>query len=89
LNLGFDIWILKFDINVLRGENMPIYEYRCRKCGDVFERFMSINERGDMLTCPYCGEKKPEKILSGFSSSKKGSNSSSSCGSPGGSSRFS
>jgi putative FmdB family regulatory protein len=67
---------------------MPIYEYRCGKCGEVFERLMKINERGDSLTCPHCGEKKPEKILSGFSSSK-GSDSSSSCGPVGGSTRFS
>ncbi|MGA2518278.1 MAG: zinc ribbon domain-containing protein [Thermodesulfobacteriota bacterium] len=66
---------------------MPIYEYRCRKCGEVFERFMRVNERGDSLTCPYCGEHKPEKILSSFSSSK--GSESSSCGPVGGSTRFS
>jgi putative FmdB family regulatory protein len=32
---------------------MPIYEYRCRKCGEVFERFQKVNEGGDNLTCPY------------------------------------
>lgn len=67
---------------------MPIYEFQCRKCGEVFERLMKVNERGDSLTCPHCGEKKPEKILSGFSSSK-GSEPSSSCGPGGGSKRFS
>jgi putative FmdB family regulatory protein len=66
---------------------MPIYEYRCRKCEEVFERLMKVNESGDSLACPYCGEKKSEKILSCFSSSK-GSESSSSCGPTGGSSRF-
>jgi hypothetical protein len=40
------------------------------------------------LICPACGANKPEKIISSFSSSK-GSNSFSSCGSSGGSSRFS
>lgn len=66
---------------------MPIYEYRCRKCEVIFERFQKVNEDGESLTCPACGAKKPEKILSGFSSSK-GSESSSSCGSSGGSSRL-
>jgi len=66
---------------------MPIYEYRCRKCGEVFERIMKVNERGESLTCPYCGEAKPEKILSSFSS--KGSEAASSCGSTGASRRFS
>jgi putative FmdB family regulatory protein len=65
---------------------MPIYEYRCRKCGEVFERYMKVNESGESLTCPYCGEKKPEKILSSFSSSK--GSESSSCSSGGGSTRF-
>ncbi|HUL38408.1 MAG TPA: zinc ribbon domain-containing protein [Thermodesulfobacteriota bacterium] len=67
---------------------MPIYEYQCRKCGEVFERIMKVNERADSLICPQCGEKKPEKILSSFSSSK-GSDSSSSCGPGGKSPRFS
>jgi putative FmdB family regulatory protein len=66
---------------------MPIYEYRCKKCGVVFERFQKINESGESLNCPACGAKKPEKILSSFSSSN-GSESSSSCGPLGGSSRF-
>jgi hypothetical protein len=40
------------------------------------------------LKCPYCGGKKPEKVLSSFSS-LKGSESSSSCSPAGGASRFS
>jgi len=72
----------------IKGENMPIYEYRCRKCEVIFERFQKVNEGGESLTCPARGAKKPEKILSGFSSSK-GSDSSSSCGPAGGSKRFS
>jgi len=67
---------------------MPIYEYQCRKCEAIFERYQKANEDGESLTCPVCGAKRPEKILSGFSSCK-GSESSSSCGSSGGSSRFS
>ncbi len=53
---------------------MPIYEYRCQKCEKVFEKYQKLDESGDSLKCPYCGEAKPEKILSSFSSS------SSSCG---------
>jgi putative FmdB family regulatory protein len=67
---------------------MPIYEYRCRKCEVIFERFQKVNEGGESLTCPACGAKKPEKILSSFSSSK-GSESSSSCDPAGGSIGFS
>jgi putative FmdB family regulatory protein len=66
---------------------MPIYEYRCRKCQVIFERFQKVSEGGEFLTCPACGAKKPQKILSGFSSSM--GSESSSCGPSGGSSRFS
>jgi putative FmdB family regulatory protein len=76
---------LKFDI---KEKTMPIYEYRCRKCREIFEKIQKLNEGKEALTCPYCGGKKPEKILSGFSS-LKGSESASACGSSGGSKRFS
>jgi putative FmdB family regulatory protein len=65
---------------------MPIYEYRCRKCGKLFEKIQKVGEGGDSLKCPDCGGKKPEKVLSSFSSSKR-SESSSSCSPAGGSTR--
>jgi putative FmdB family regulatory protein len=74
--------------SAIKERKMPIYEYRCRKCGEVFEKIQKINEGGEHLTCPSCGGKKPEKVLSCFSSSK-GTDSSPSCGPSGGSSRFS
>ena len=67
---------------------MPIYEYRCRKCGKIFEKIQKVNEGGESLRCPYCGGQKPEKVISSFFSSK-GPEPSSSCGPPGGSTRFS
>ena len=67
---------------------MPIYEYRCRKCGKLFEKIQKMDEGGDSLQCPYCGGQKPERMFSSFSSSK-GSESSSSCGSSGGSTSYS
>lgn len=69
---------------------MPIYEYRCRKCGKVFETIQKVDEGGENLKCPSCGKKGPEKVMSCCFSSSKGSESTaalSSCGS--GSSRFS
>jgi len=65
---------------------MPIYEYRCKKCTKVFERFQRVGEGGEDLVCPRCGERKAEKRISSFSS--KGSESSSYCGPARGSSRF-
>ena len=67
---------------------MPIYEYRCRRCGKIFEKIQKVNEGGENLECPHCGGQKPEKVLSSFSSSK-GTESSSSCGPVGESTRFS
>jgi len=65
---------------------MPIYEYRCRKCGRIFEKIQKLGDGEKSLTCPYCGSQRPEKILSSFSS--KGSESTASCG-PTGSKGFS
>ncbi len=65
---------------------MPIYEYRCRKCGKIFEKIQRVDEGGEFLKCPCCGGK-PERVLSSFSSSK--GSESSSCGPAGGSTRFS
>jgi putative FmdB family regulatory protein len=42
---------------------MPIYEYRCGKCGNEFELIMF---RDDIPACPACGDKSPEKKMSSF-----------------------
>ena len=47
---------------------MPIYEYKCHKCGDVFERLCLTSDDGDNVNCPACGGKKTEKLLSAFCS---------------------
>jgi putative FmdB family regulatory protein len=67
---------------------MPIYEYRCQRCGKIFEKIQKVDEGGDFLKCPHCGGKRSERVLSCFSSSK-GPEPSSSCGPPGGPTRFS
>lgn len=33
---------------------MPTYDYKCIKCGNVFEQFHGINER-PQIVCPNCG----------------------------------
>ncbi len=35
---------------------MPLYQYRCTKCGHDFELLTSIDKRND-ARCPQCGEK--------------------------------
>lgn len=43
---------------------MPIYEYRCRKCGEKFEMFRRIHDGDSSVECPECGEKHPQRVLS-------------------------
>jgi len=45
---------------------MPIYEYRCRKCGEVFESFRAISDSDKDVECPKCGGKNPHRELSAF-----------------------
>ena len=34
---------------------MPLYEYKCEKCEDVFFELRRVSEREDPITCPGCG----------------------------------
>ena len=34
---------------------MPLYDYRCRECGQVWELSRSIPERHGPTVCPACG----------------------------------
>jgi putative FmdB family regulatory protein len=47
---------------------MPIYEYRCRKCGGTFEVIQKVNEDDKGLRCPTCEADEPERLLSAFCS---------------------
>ncbi|MDR2406344.1 MAG: zinc ribbon domain-containing protein [Deltaproteobacteria bacterium] len=64
---------------------MPLYEFKCRNCGNVYEElvFKSAYE----VHCPKCGSADAEKLLSSFRSRSGGGDgisdfSSSSGGSP-------
>jgi putative FmdB family regulatory protein len=46
---------------------MPIYEYRCRMCGERFEMFRGINDDDSEVECPVCGEDKPQRVISRIS----------------------
>jgi putative FmdB family regulatory protein len=50
---------------------MPIYEYKCRKCGKQFEAFQGITEP-ELKSCKYC-KGKVNKLVSLSSFSLKGS----------------
>jgi putative FmdB family regulatory protein len=45
---------------------MPIYEYQCKKCGNLFDVFQSVGATGENLNCPTCGEPKPDRVFSAF-----------------------
>ena len=43
---------------------MPIFEFRCAGCGEVFEKlFMNSDEQVDM-TCPKCSAESIERVVS-------------------------
>jgi putative FmdB family regulatory protein len=43
---------------------MPIYEYRCRDCGAVFERIVSVSAESPI--CAQCSGSSVEKLFSTF-----------------------
>ena len=43
---------------------MPIFEFRCLKCGEVFEKlFMSGDEKAE-IACPGCQSESFERVVS-------------------------
>jgi len=64
---------------------MPIYEYRCQKCGQLFQKLQSVSAGAKAVACPGCGRKRVERRPSVFAStSSAGSPGSSSSCAPGG-----
>jgi putative FmdB family regulatory protein len=41
---------------------MPVFEYRCRHCGRIFERLVPRSLPG--VECPTCGKADPEQLIS-------------------------
>ncbi len=50
---------------------MPIYEYQCSKCGEIFEAFQKISD-APLTRCRECGAKL-ERLISHTSFQLKGS----------------
>jgi putative FmdB family regulatory protein len=46
---------------------MPIYEYRCRKCGSEFELMRPLAQRDAAARCTSCGSRATSRKLSLFS----------------------
>ena len=43
---------------------MPLYEYKCNKCGKTSEFLESANKGNISRKCPHCGKSSLEKLLS-------------------------
>ena len=42
--------------------SMPIYEYECPKCGEVFEEWVKSSESREDKPCPKCGTPSPRIV---------------------------
>ena len=45
---------------------MPLYEYRCQKCGKRFEMLRRMQDSDRDLECPECQSEDIERLLSTF-----------------------
>jgi putative FmdB family regulatory protein len=52
---------------------MPIYEYKCRGCGEVMEVF--TKNQAEAVKCPHCGSEDVERIFSSSYMIRMGSSS--------------
>jgi len=52
---------------------MPFYEYKCAGCNKEFVLLQSMTAKAEDTVCPYCSEKKAQKLVSKFSSTGSGS----------------
>jgi putative FmdB family regulatory protein len=59
---------------------MPIYEYKCKKCGVKFEELVT-NSQDLTINCPACGDKDTEKLMSAIGSISMGKSGDYSCAS--------
>jgi putative FmdB family regulatory protein len=43
---------------------MPIYEFRCAQCGEIFEKLFMTSDESAELSCPKCSAYTIEKVVS-------------------------
>ncbi|RLA96151.1 MAG: zinc ribbon domain-containing protein [Deltaproteobacteria bacterium] len=46
---------------------MPLYEYRCKRCDEVFEVLQLRSKEEERVRCPRCGSEEVERLLSACS----------------------
>ena len=54
---------------------MPIYEYRCEKCGKKFEKLRRMADADREMECPDCQSTKIARMQSAFATAGCGSGS--------------
>lgn len=56
--------IVSIDCPIARGVNVPLYEYRCKACGERFTRLQrSFSDPPSSVECPACGGNDTERVL--------------------------
>jgi putative FmdB family regulatory protein len=58
---------------------MPIFEYRCPRCGEKFEELEAIADRDKPHKCPACGAQGAKRELSVFAARVTGGSGARSC----------
>ncbi|MBI3006175.1 MAG: zinc ribbon domain-containing protein [Ignavibacteriales bacterium] len=43
---------------------MPIFDYRCNKCGGLYDVFHKVREVQEDVLCPSCGSHDYKKLMS-------------------------
>jgi putative FmdB family regulatory protein len=41
---------------------MPIYEYRCKACGEITEAFLRTRQEAADVRCEHCGDSELERV---------------------------
>lgn len=59
---------------------MPIFEYQCKACNNVYEELVT-GDRDKKIPCPACGSDKTHKLMSVIGGISMGSSSSDGCAS--------
>lgn len=44
---------------------MPVYDYSCNACEEVYEKNVKIAQMNDPQECPYCGSLASKKFIGG------------------------
>lgn len=51
---------------------MPIYEYRCQQCGEIYEKLRRIQDADRDLRCPKCESENVQRMVSAFATGSGG-----------------